>query len=141
MKYSELWTKDRPCPFDSQAGEDKILENNSAYLTYALAPYHQDHLLVVPKRHVEHLAEITDEEMRDIDELEKKGWEMLRKLGYTDVSYVVREGKGSGKTVGHLHYHIIPDVRIGDIDHKEDERQVLTRDEVAATIARLKQVI
>lgn len=116
------------------------MENESAYLTYALAPYHQDHLLVVPKRHVEHLLEIAESEMRDIDDLLKKGWEMLTKLGYEDVSYVVREGKGSGRTVNHLHYHIIPEVRIGDIDHDGNGRSILTKEEIDATIARLKAV-
>lgn len=141
MKYSDFLAKDRPCPFDKPLDQERILENKHAFLTYALAPYHPDHLLVIPKRHVLKISDITDKEMQDIDDLEKKGWEILRKLGYRSVSLVVREGTDSGRTVDHIHYHIIPDIRIGDIDHNGDARRIMTVEETAETITRIKKVL
>jgi diadenosine tetraphosphate (Ap4A) HIT family hydrolase len=141
MKYSELWKQERPCPFDGEQKDRIILENKSAYLTYALAPYHPDHLLVIPKRHVEHILDVTTEEMADIDVLQRKAWDILRKLGYTSVSFIVREGVGSGRTINHLHYHVIPEVRLGDVDHNGDEREIMTQKQIDATLARVRATL
>ena len=109
-------------------------------MTFALAPYHADHLLVVPKRHIEHILDITKEEMDDIDALEKNGWELLKKLGYKSVSFIVREGVESGRTVTHIHYHVIPEVRLGDVDHNGEVRKILTPEEISAVLARFKKI-
>ncbi len=70
MHYNDFLTTLKTCPF-CELSQRILLENNSAYLTYSLAPYHPDHLLVVPKRHVEHILDLTDDEIKDIDALEK----------------------------------------------------------------------
>ena len=142
MKYSDFLVTEakRPCPFCSAKKEEIILENKTVYLTFALAPYHADHLLVVPKRHIEHILDITKEEMDDIDALEKNGWELLKKLGYKSVSFIVREGVESGRTVTHIHYHVIPEVRLGDVDHNGEVRKILTPEEISAVLARFKKI-
>ena len=142
MKYSEFLEagKDKPCPFCAVNPKEVILENKYAYLTFALAPYHKDHLLVVPKRHYEHILDVTDEEMTDIDHLQDKGWQLLKKLGYKSVSFVVREGEESGRTVKHIHYHVIPDVRVGDLDHNGELRKILTSNEISEEVMRVKAV-
>jgi diadenosine tetraphosphate (Ap4A) HIT family hydrolase len=141
VKYKDFLqaAKEKPCPFCVTHPQEKIIENKTAYLTYALAPYHPDHLLTVPKRHIEHILDITDEELKDIDDLQKKGWEILKKLGYKSVSFIVREGDASGRTVTHIHYHVIPEVRLGDMDHNGDERKILSSEEVIALLARLRK--
>ena len=142
MEYSKFLEseKGKPCPFCATSAGEKILENKTAYLTYALAPYHPDHLLVVPKRHIEHILDITDDEMADMDHLQEEGWKLLKKLGYKSVSFIIREGEGSGRTVTHLHYHVIPEVRLGDIDHNGDLRKILTKEEIEKILTRLKAV-
>lgn len=129
MKYSDFIKEKRPCPF-CERGDKVLAENDTAYITFALAPYHPDHLLVVPKRHTEHLLDITEKEMGDIDILEKKGLDILSKLGYLDMSILVREGDGTGKSVSHVHYHIIPNIRLGNSDHTGAEREVLSAEQL-----------
>lgn len=141
MKYSEFLQNDRPCPFCNPKPEDIILETEHAYLTYALAPYAPDHLLTVPKRHIEHLLDITHVEADEIDELQNRGWGILQKLGHKSVSYIVREGEGSGRTVTHIHYHVIPDVRLGDVDHNGDARHILDERGIRETLARVRSVL
>lgn len=141
MKYEDLMKQERACPFCATKPEEIILENKSAYLTFALAPYHPDHLLVVPKIHREHILDITPAEMVDIDALQDEGWKILKKLGYTSVTFLVREGEASGRSVRHTHYHLIPEVRIGDLDHAGNERSILTPEEIARTVARAKSAI
>ncbi len=141
MKYTELMAKERPCPFCNALPENIIAENKHAYLTFALAPYHKDHLLVVPKRHIEHILDISDSEMEDIDHLQNKAWKALQNLGYTSVSYIVREGAASGRSVTHVHYHVIPEVRLGDLDHNGTERKILDQSEISELLTRVKSNI
>ena len=143
MKYSEFLKKeaDKPCPFCATGVKERILESKTAYLTFALAPYHKDHLLVVPKRHIEQILDITEEEMADIDRLQERGWALLQKLGYKSVSFIVREGDHSGRTVTHIHYHVIPEVRLGDLDHNGAERKILEPAEITALLDRFEHII
>lgn len=143
MKYEDFLVSEakRPCPFCAVKAEEIVSENKTAYLTYALAPYHPDHLLVVPKRHIEHILEITPEEWTDVDILQDKGWALLQKLGYKSVSFLVREGDHSGRTVTHIHFHVIPEVRLGDLDHNGEERKILEPAEITELVSKLRKFV
>lgn len=143
--YKEIFKKKRPCPFDHPKPEDIIIENGSIYVTYALAPYHRDHLLVVPKRHVVEILDMTKKELKDTDAMLDKLWALYRKkFKYHNVSFLLREGKGSGASLSHLHYHIIPEVKIGNMLYntqaKSDNRKTLTPRQVKNEIERIKKI-
>ncbi len=140
MKYSDLLKNLKTCPFCPD-NRSIFIDRETAFLTYSLAPYHPDHLMVVPKRHIEHLLDVSDSEMRDIDILQKDGLKILQNLGYENISFLVREGDESGKSIKHLHYHIIPDITLGDQDHTGADREVLSDGEVEMLISRLQTVI
>lgn len=110
-------------------------ENAYAFLTYAIAPYHPHHLLVIPKRHFTAFLDITEDERAAIDALIEGGWRALTRLGYENITVLVREGKDSGKSIAHLHYHIIPNIRIGDVDHLGIDREVLSSEDIARVVA------
>lgn len=142
MNYEKEFMKiPRPCPFCNPKAEDIIAENDTAYLTYSLAPYHKDHLLVISKRHIIEILDLTDKEVTNIYELIKKSLTALEKLGYIDLSVLVRDGDNTMKTVQHLHYNIIPDTRLGDIDHDATKRELLTPEEISQTVARVRSAI
>ncbi|MEI8337650.1 MAG: HIT family protein [bacterium] len=142
MNYEKDFLKiPRACPFCKPHKKDILESNESAYLTYALAPYHQDHLLVVSKRHITEILDLTDKEVCDIYQLNKAAVVVLKKLGYKDISILVRDGDHTMKTVKHLHYNIIPNTRLGDIDHLGGGREILTSTEVDETIKRVSSVI
>lgn len=142
VAYTELLKKERPCPFDNPKERDIITHNETAYLTYSLAAYHLDQLLVVPKRHIIHVDELSDKEIADCQELQTLGWELLRQLGHGGVSFLLREGTSTGKSVPHLHYNLIPDTRLGDMDAKgEEKRNIMTDEEITATVARLREAL
>jgi diadenosine tetraphosphate (Ap4A) HIT family hydrolase len=143
MKYSEflILEKDKPCHFCVADEKERVIENKTAYLTFSLAPYHPDHLLVIPKRHVEHILDITVEEMTDIDDLQKKAWALLQKLGYKSISLIVREGDNSGRSMTHIHFHVIPEVKLGDVDHSGVERKILEPAEISQLVSRLRKAI
>ncbi|MFA6253825.1 MAG: HIT family protein [Candidatus Paceibacterota bacterium] len=140
MKYSEFLESLTGCPFCENKNE-AICDEGTAYLTYALAPYHPDHLLIITKRHLDHFLDLNESEWKDVELLQKKGMMLLKKLGYKNVSILVREGDSSGKSVSHLHYHLIPNINLGNTDHSGADRMILTSGEVESEIKRLKEAL
>jgi len=142
MLYDDLLKVPRPCPFCSPARDKSIIaENTTAYLTYALAPYHPDHLLVIPKRHIVNILDVTTVEEEDIYALMKKALTALNREDYKDISVLVRDGDNTMKTIPHLHYNIIPNTRLGDIDHEDTKRITLSDTEAVAVLKRIKALI
>ncbi len=140
MLYKELLEQKRECPFCS--AKDRIIkETPMAYLTYALAPYTKHHLLIIPKRHLESLHDITRNEMDDILDLQHFGMGLLQTLGHRNATALVREGEKTGRSVNHLHFHIIPEIRIGDLDHNGNERRIMDKAEVESVFAELKVAV
>ncbi len=137
MKYVDYLKDLKGCPF-CDISKVRILENESAYLTYSAAPYHPDHLLVIPQRHIEHILDLTNEETNDIDALVRRGLEILTKLGHTNISVLVKEGDKTEKSISHTHYHIIPDIVLGNVDHTGIDRLVLSDSDVTKLVARIK---
>lgn len=140
MKYSDYLKNLKACPF-CNTNNIILKENEKAFLTYSIAPYHQDHLMVIPKRHIEHILDLTTDESKDIDSLQRSALEILNELGHTNVSVLVKEGDKTEKTVAHTHYHIIPEIILSSLDHTGIDRKVLDNDEVTNLISRLKSVI
>jgi diadenosine tetraphosphate (Ap4A) HIT family hydrolase len=96
----------------------------------AYAPYHDHHLLIIPKRHVQTIHDLTNEEVLEIFALHKVAFDLMDKLKYTNYSMLVRYGADSGRSVQHLHYHVIPNIRLGDLDHDGNTRRVLSDEEI-----------
>ena len=137
MLYKDFLKDLTNCPF-CEPERERILENEHAYLTYARVPYHKHHLLVIPKRHAESLKDISKEEMFDINALEEKTLDILFKLGYKNISWLVREGNTIDKSIKHVHFHIIPEISLGDRNSHGDEREMLTESQVAEVLKEIK---
>lgn len=140
MLYDDLLKKMKECPF-CIANVDRtriILENASAYLTYALVPYHKHHLLIIPKRHRLLLLEASWLEQWQINRLIDQGVRLLRLLGYQDLNVLVRDGN-LGKSINHLHYHIVPNVYIGDVVNDHKPRKVMTKKQIETTLQDLHE--
>ena len=128
------------CPF-CHPDDRKFLENKTAFLTYGIAPYHKHHLLVIPKEHKISFLEFGREELDEIWDLIRKGAALLLVLGYENYTVMVREGKNTSKSIAHLHYHIIPDSRIGDLDHEGKARRVMTQEEIHSVSQEIRGAI
>jgi histidine triad (HIT) family protein len=135
-KYEEFLKAITVCPF-CENNNRRIFESKECFLTFALWPYHQHHLLVIPKRHIESLSELTETEKEDIDSMQEKALEILKKLGYSSITHLVREGKDN-KAINHVHFHTIPNIRIGDLDHYGQERKELSENDIQKTIEDIK---
>ncbi len=93
--------------------KDKYIvdEKDNVVLTAALYPYEDGHLLIIPRRHIESMDDLNNEEREAVFDLAKKGKKLLKENQDVDNFWVlVREGEGikAGKTVDHLHFHLLP---------------------------------
>lgn len=141
MLYKDYVRSITGCPF-CDVTEGVFVENEHAYLTYAKAPYHEDHLLVIPKRHVLRILELEPYEQTAIDELVREALRALDIIGEGHYSVLVRDGKadGNNKSVDHLHFHVVPGVRLGDLDHQGNEREVLNDEGMRRVVDRFSKV-
>lgn len=114
---------------------------DSVYLKYSNPPYLENHLLVIPRRHTSSFIKLKKEEREEIEKMLQKGVKLLHKMGHKNVSILVRDGPDAGKSVKHLHYHIIPDMPIGPPDVISKEREVLSPTEEIAKAQKLKKIM
>ncbi len=140
MLYINYLDKLQTCPFCAKKGR-VFIKTPLVYLSYAKAPYHPHHLLVIPIRHVESFFELKSEEKKDIEILLAKAAKILKKLKYINFTILVREGTSINKSIKHLHYHIIPNDRIGDLDHKGEKRKVLSPKEIKLLNTEISSII
>lgn len=129
MLYSTFLKKTTRCPF-CRPDQRVFAKNGRAYLTYSIAPYAEYHLLVIPKRHVVSFSDLTVGESRDVQAMVSAGIGVLNAKGIEDYTILVRNGKNTGKSVEHLHYHLIPKHHMGDLDYEHRARKVLTDKQV-----------
>ncbi|MFH1325513.1 MAG: HIT domain-containing protein [archaeon] len=114
MLYKSYLGKLNKCPFCHLSKDEKLKENKYAILIFAKAPYTKDHLLVIPKKHSLNLKSLTKREKDCIEKLLYYGMKKLHKK-HSNVNILYREGikKEVGKSISHLHYHLIPNMTIG----------------------------
>ena len=92
-----------------------VLENDRVFAFRDIAPQAPVHILVIPKRHVASVADLTAENLPVIDDCfavipEIAAAEGLEN-GYRVISNV---GPDAGQTVRHLHFHLLGGKRLAD---------------------------
>ena len=99
------------CPFcsDELCKKNEILESTEAWrLIPNLWPYKNatHHLLIIPKRHIVHIGDLTGDDFTQVLELIKLARKRFDGLG-AGGGLAVRFGTNSGVTIFHLHFHLI----------------------------------
>lgn len=90
-------------------------QNKTFYVRYDNFPATAGHVEVVPKRHVESFFDLTAREVKDAYALILATRErLMEEHGPDGFTIGVNEGRAAGRTVDHLHIHLIPR-RFGDV--------------------------
>ena len=83
----------------------KVFDDESAYAFEDIAPRAPTHVLIVPKEHVDTIADASDEAR--VGRLFLAAAKIARERGLESYRLVVNNGAGAGQTVFHLHVHLL----------------------------------
>jgi diadenosine tetraphosphate (Ap4A) HIT family hydrolase len=101
-------------------------ENEYAVLVHDGFPVSAGHSLVIPKRHVGSLFEVSDLERQALFALLDVGHARLTASHHPDGFNVgVNDGAAAGQTVPHLHIHLIPRYKGDQTDPRGGVRWVI----------------
>jgi len=86
-----------------------VWENDDFLVTVNLYPYNPAHLLIVPKRHITDIREMSPAEEKTFNILQRKFLDVLDSL-YQPSGYNIgyNMGMAAGASIHHLHLHMIP---------------------------------
>ncbi len=99
------------CPFCELAlnQELQVASNRLAYVIYDSNPVTPGHSLVITRRHVQSLFDVTAEENSALfDLLVQHKHRLKQEFDPTGLNVGVNVGKPAGQEIMHLHIHIIP---------------------------------
>lgn len=108
-EYGKIWQSVGKCVFCELDEKYVFYEENGVVMTVPVFAYVDGHIMVIPKRHVRSVKEITSSEwetMRKFFYLAKK---MIREVhGVKGMQIVQKDGAAAQSTVEHIHFHCIP---------------------------------
>lgn len=117
------------CPFCQKSTQEYFMENQAFAAIYNIAPILPGHSLIIPKRHVESLFELSNEELSNFMKLGRDVAFLLSKVLDTDAfDWAIQEKEAAGQSVPHLHMHVVPR-KIGDLKHPGDWYQEVEKSE------------
>jgi diadenosine tetraphosphate (Ap4A) HIT family hydrolase len=126
--YISSFSQDEYCPFCHFTKEEIVAETKYFNIVLARAPYQKDHILIVPKRHIIFLKELKKIERKQLWELADERNQKLQKQ-YQGTTILIRDtlsNNGTGKSINHLHLHIVPERYIGII--RDDDREFFSEE-------------
>lgn len=114
------------CRFEDRSVNTIFAQSENFYARLDNFPAVDGHVEIVPKKHIVSFFELTHDEIAEAYGLMTKAQKMLferyRPAGYT---IGINEGRAAGRSVDHLHIHLIPR-HMGDVaDPRGGIRQIL----------------
>lgn len=96
------------CPLCSPPPDAILAESDLVQAIRDRYPVTHGHTLVVPKRHVASVFELTPDEWRELWSLVRQVREERDELKGKDANVGVNDGAAAGQTLEHAHVHVIP---------------------------------
>ena len=116
------------CPFCEGIEHDRLIYSGELFLVFQdYYPVTPGHVLVVPKRHITELAQLTTEEKLRFFEIVEETIKILKEVLQPDGFNIgLNIGKVAGQTIEHIHFHIIPRYKGDTPDPRGGLRKVIT---------------
>lgn len=88
---------------------NKVYEDEDLLAFYDVNPAAPIHILVIPKKHIVSLAEISEKDEKMIGKIYTVINKIAKEKGFFEDGYrvIVNCGKDGGQEVMHLHFHIL----------------------------------
>jgi len=95
---------------------DTLYQDEEVIAFRDINPLAPTHLLIIPKRHIASLAQLTDDEMPLIGHMARVANQLAREEGVAESGYrlVISSGEQGGQIVPHLHMHLMGGRRLSD---------------------------
>ncbi len=110
--YDQIWQTVGRCVFcdhDDTQKHHEVYEEDGVYMTVPAYAYIDGHLLVIPRRHVRSVKELTRLEWQTMRKMFYLAKKMIRDVhGVKGMQIVQKDGVDAQSTVEHLHFHCIP---------------------------------
>ena len=86
-----------------------LFENDTLVVFKDINPHAPVHLLIVPKKHIRSVNDLTDEDKKIVSEIIMTGRDMAKKEGVSESGYklLFNVEKGGGQIIFHLHLHLL----------------------------------
>ncbi|WP_116963886.1 histidine triad nucleotide-binding protein [Fastidiosibacter lacustris] len=86
---------------------NKVYEDQDMVAFHDAFPAAETHVLVVPKKHIDSLNHLQEEDAELIAKISLAIPKLAETLGLEGYKTLVNTGKAGGQSVFHLHYHIL----------------------------------
>lgn len=110
--YDKIWRTVGRCVFcdhDETQKHHEVYDEDGVYMTVPAYAYTDGHLLVIPRRHVRSVKELTPGEWEVVRKMFYLAKKMIREVyGVKGMQIVQKDGATAQSTVEHLHFHCIP---------------------------------
>ncbi len=94
---------------EGEIPSEKVFEDDQVYAFRDINPQAPTHILVIPRKHISSLDELTEAEAPLMGRLMTAGANIARQEGLSDKGYrsVINTGEHGGQSVHHIHLHIM----------------------------------
>ena len=94
---------------EGQIPSNKVYEDEVCYAFYDIDPQAPAHFLVIPKRHIDSAAALTEKDAALLGHIYAVIADLCRQLGVAENGYrvVTNVGADGGQSVKHLHFHVL----------------------------------
>jgi diadenosine tetraphosphate (Ap4A) HIT family hydrolase len=108
--YESIWQNTGKCVFCDLNDKYIIYEENGIVLTIVLFAYIDGHMMIIPRRHVRSVKELTPSEWETMRKMMYIAKKMIREVhGIKGMQILQKDGSDAQSTVtDHLHFHCIP---------------------------------
>lgn len=108
-KYDDIWRSVGKCVFCELNEDYAFYEENGIVLVVALYAYIDGHIMIIPRRHVRSVKELTKSEWETMRKFMYIAKKLIREIhGIKGMQIVQKDGAQAQSTVEHLHFHAIP---------------------------------
>ena len=92
-----------------QITAEKVYESENVLAFKDISPVAPEHILIIPKKHISNIDELTGEDSAQMGELFLAAREISKERVLHEQGYrlIINNGKAAGQDVSHLHMHII----------------------------------
>ncbi len=97
---------------------EKVYENEHVLAFKDISPQAKVHVLVIPKKHIPTMNDVTEEDGPIIAEIHKAIQQIAKEAGIAESGYRIINNclDDGGQVVYHLHYHLLGGEKLGPLN-------------------------